>query len=103
MSASVMVKFPSGVGRAGCPGNGKIILSAAEIKENGRNSAFEIVRLQWWNSKNRPTAGAYIDLPAADMVEFAVALLQVSVETKPALRNELFGQLARIAALCQTD
>jgi len=98
-----MVKFPSGVGRAGCPGNGKINLSAASISENGRSGAFEIVRVQWWNSKGRPTSGAYLDLPATDMVELAVAILDVAVQVKPDLKNDLFGALTRIAALCQTD
>lgn len=98
-----IVKFPSGVGRAGVPGGGKIILSQAEVTEGGKTGALPLVRIQWWNSKGRPTQGAWLDLPAMDMVELAVALLDVAVQVKPELKNDLFGALTRIAALCKTD
>ena len=93
------VKFPSGVGRAGCPGNGKIILSKAEVSDNGFTGAFPLVRIQWWNSRNKPTAGAYVDLPACDMVELGVALIDEAVKADPRLKGVLLAQLAHLARL----
>ena len=94
-----IVKFPSGVGRAGCPGSGKIILSQAEITDNGLAGVFPLVRIQWWNSKNRPTSGAWVSLPTCDMVEFGVALIEEAVKADPRLKGVLLAQLAHLARL----
>lgn len=94
---ATMVKFPSGVGRVGVPGGGKVNLSAAGVSTGEVAGAFPLVRVQWWNSKDRPTQGAWLLLPACDMVEFGVTLIEHAVAADPKLRNDVFAVLARLA------
>lgn len=102
---TIEVKSPSGSGRIGVAGGRSegVILSAIVVSDDGRRGAFEQVRIQGKNSRDKITKGAYFRIPADEAVELAVAIIKVSVASKPSLKNEVFEALMKIAAAANPD
>ena len=102
---TIEVKSPSGSGRIGVAGGNHegIILTGLVVSDDGRRGAFEQVRIQGKNSRDKITKGAYFRIPAAEAVELAVALINVAVESKPSIKGEVFSALMRIAANADPD
>ncbi len=97
----VRVPLPSLTGRMGVRSGKPIILSEVVVGEAGITGRFKQVRIIGVNSKGRATVGAWFDLPACDMVDLFVAVVQVAVEVDPKLKDELLPAITRIAALLE--
>jgi hypothetical protein len=97
----VRVPLPSLSGRMGVRSGKPIILSEVVVRDSGLTGGLKQVRIQGVNSKGRATVGAWFDLPALDMVDLFVAVVQVAVEVDPKLKDELLPAITRIAALLE--
>ena len=98
----VRIPLPSLSGRMGVRLGNPIILSEVLVGEAGLSGAFKQVRIQGVNSKGRATQGAWFDLPALDMVDLLVAVVQVAVDVDPKLKGDLLPAITRIAALIES-
>lgn len=101
MRDSVRVPLPSLTGRMGVRSGKPIILSEVVVRESGLTGGFKQVRITGVNSKGRATTSAWFDLPACDMVDLFVAVVQVAVDVNPKLKDELLPAITRIAALLE--
>lgn len=98
----VRVPLSSLTGRMGLRSGKPIILSELVVGEAGLNGGFRQVRINGINSKGRATVGAWFDLPALDMVDLLVAVVQVAVDVDPKLKGDLLPAITRIAALIES-
>lgn len=97
----VRVPLPSLTGKMGVRSGKPIILSEIVVRESGLTGGFKQVRITGVNSKGRATTSAWFDLPACDMVDLFVAVVQVAVDVNPKLKDELLPAITRIAALLE--